>query len=104
MIRVAVLFANKPGAKFDMDYYTDKHLRWIRSKLGPRGMVRVEMDRGTSGAKPDSTPPFVAVTYLVFKSISSYRSAFTGVEDDIMNDLKNYTDITPEVQISEIVG
>ncbi len=104
MIRVAVLFANKPGAKFDMDYYTGKHLRLIRSKLGPRGMVRVEMDRGSSGAEPDSTPPYKAVTYLVFKSVSSYRTAFTAVEDDIMSDLKNYTDITPEVQISEIVG
>lgn len=104
MIRVAVLYANKPEAKFDVDYYADKHLRLIRSKLGPRGMVRVEMDRGTSGADPDSTPPYFAVTYLVFKSVSSYRSAFTAVEDDIMSDVKNFTDITPVVQISEIVG
>ena len=67
-------------------------------------MVRVEMDRGTSGADPNSEPPYLAVTYLVFKSTSSYRSAFTAVEDDIMSDVKNYTDIKPEVQISEIVG
>ena len=31
-------------------------------------------------------------------------TAFTAVEDDIMNAPQNYTDITPEVQISEIVG
>ena len=104
MIRIAVLYPNTPNAKFDMDYFKDKHLRHIRSKLGPRGMVRVEMDRGTSGIDHDSPPPYAAVTYLVFKSVASFRTAFSDVREEILDDVKNFTDITPHIQVSEIVG
>jgi uncharacterized protein (TIGR02118 family) len=104
MIRVAVLFPSTPDAKFDMDYFKVNHLRLIRSKLGPRGMVRVEMDRGTSGIDHDSPAPYVAVTYLVFKSVASFRTAFTDVREDVLGDLANFTDITPHIQVSEIVG
>jgi uncharacterized protein (TIGR02118 family) len=104
MIRIAVLYPSTPDAKFDMDYYKDSHLRLIRSKLGPRGMVRVEMDRGTSGIDHESPAPYVAVTYLVFKSVSAFRTAFSAVRQDVLGDLDNFTDIPPQIQVSEIVG
>lgn len=104
MTRIAVLYPSTPEAKFDMDYFKGSHLRLIRSKLGPRGMVRVEMDRGTSGIDHDSPAPYAAVTYLVFKSVAAFRTAFTDVREDILGDLTNFTDITPHIQVSEIVG
>jgi uncharacterized protein (TIGR02118 family) len=67
-------------------------------------MVRVEMDRGTSGIDHDSPAPYAAVTYLVFKSVATFRTAFTDVREDILGDLTNFTDITPHIQVSEIVG
>ena len=34
MIKVSVLYPNKPGAKFDMDYYVNKHVPLVQQKLG----------------------------------------------------------------------
>jgi len=28
MIKVSVLYPNKPGTHFDMNYYVTKHMRW----------------------------------------------------------------------------
>ena len=34
MIKVSVFYPNKPGARFDFDYYTATHLPLVRDKLG----------------------------------------------------------------------
>jgi hypothetical protein len=34
MIKVSVMYANEPGARFDHDYYKDKHMPMIQARLG----------------------------------------------------------------------
>ena len=50
---------------------------------------------------PD-TPVWIALAILLAAAPWVYWKGWPT--RDIMNDLQNYTDITPEVQISEIVG
>jgi uncharacterized protein (TIGR02118 family) len=100
MIRVSVLYAADAGKKFDMAYYTDKHLRLVRDKLGGalKGMT---VDQGLAGGQPGSKPPFVAMVHMLFDSVEAFQAAFGPHAKEIMGDIPNYTDIQPTIQISE---
>jgi len=103
MIRVAVLYANKPEGKFDHAYYANHHVKMVVEKFGPMGLVRGEIDKGISGASPGAPPPYVCVGYLVFNSIEDFQKAWATHSEQIMADIPNYTNIEPQLQISEIV-
>jgi len=34
MIKVSVMYPNRPGARFDHDYYRTNHLPLIKSRMG----------------------------------------------------------------------
>ena len=104
MIRVSVHYPGKPGAKFDHAYYKDKHIPMVKSRLGGLGLVRCEIDRGVSGGAPGSAAPYTCIGYLYFNSVDEFGKAMGAHGKEIMADVPNYTDIKPEVQISEIVG
>ena len=48
MIKVSVMYPNKPGVRFDHAYYKDKHLPMVKSLLGP--------DRGLDAGPAPSGP------------------------------------------------
>jgi uncharacterized protein (TIGR02118 family) len=35
MIKVSVMYPNKPGARFDQAYYLDKHMPMVKARMGP---------------------------------------------------------------------
>ena len=51
MIKVDVLYPNSPGAKFDMDYYLNKHMKLVAEKSGSacKGMA---VEQGIAGGAP----------------------------------------------------
>ena len=102
MIRVSVFYPQTEGARFDHDYYARKHISFVREKLEPFGMVRAEVDRGVAGG-PGKPALFVAAGHLIFETLDQFQQAFTSVGDEIMADIPNYTDIEPQVQVSEMV-
>ena len=103
MIRVSLLYPNQPGSTFDQNYFANKHIPMAKQRLETLGLVRLEIDRGISAADPDSAAPFVAVEHLTFNSVDEVHEAFKAVGREVMGDIPNYTDIKPQVQISEIV-
>ena len=103
MIRVSVLYPNKPDAKFDHDYYANRHLKMVNEKLSPMGMVKAEADKGICGQTPDSPAPYVAIGYLTFNSIDEQQKAMAAHMSDLVADVPNYTNIEPITQISEVV-
>ena len=103
MIRVSVLYPNEPGARFDHEYYATTHVQLVKEKLGPAGLVRVEIDRGVAGESEDSPAPYTAVGHLVFDSLKAFGSAMAAHGDELAADRPNYTDLKPAVQISDIL-
>ena len=94
MIRMSVLYPATEGHFFDHDYYRDHH---VPLALQTWGLERAEIDRGVDG-------PYVAAVHFRFESLE----AMTAAESDdgstvVTADVANYTNITPVVQISEIV-
>jgi len=102
MIRVSVLYPQTEGAKFDHDYYAQKHIPFQREKLEPHGMVKAEIDKGIAGGA-EQPAPFVAVAHLIFESVDQFQQAFAAVGDELIKDIPNYTDIEFKLQISEMV-
>ncbi len=94
-VRMSVYYPQGGNERFDHDYYRDVHIPLCQKTWQP---ARTEIERGLSG-------PFVASVHFTFASREVMDEALkaegTGA---IMADIKNYTTITPQTQISEVVS
>src|SRR5437763_1861328 len=101
MIRVSVLYPNSEGARFDMDYWCNKHMPWVQEKCG-EAVKGLTMDAGLAGGHSGEPPTYVAMAHWLFDSVESFWAAFEPHADEIMSDIPNYTDIAPVMQISDV--
>ena len=104
MVRISVLYPNEPGKKFDHDYYINKHMKLVRDRLGSFGVVRTEVDKGMAGGAPGSAAPYVAIGHVYASALADFQKGMGQHGKEIMADVANYTDIQPQIQISEIIG
>ena len=103
MFRISVIYPAGEGKKFDLDYYTTKHLPLVESRLKGFGLVRWEVDKGVAGGTPGSDAPFVAMGHLYFNAPSEFEKGMAAHGKELLGDVPNYTNIQPQVQIAEIV-
>jgi uncharacterized protein (TIGR02118 family) len=103
MIKVSVLYPFQPEARFDHSYYREKHLPMIQKLMGD-ACLGYTIDRGLSGARPGSDPLFLAACHIHCASLDAFQTAFGPHAKTIMADVANYTDITPQMQVSEVVS
>jgi uncharacterized protein (TIGR02118 family) len=101
MIKVTVLYPNNPGVNFDMSYYTTKHMPMVKQLCAP-ACKAIAVDGGLAGGEPGSKPAYVAIGYLTFESVEAFQQAFAPHAGQILGDIKNYTNVQPVIQISEI--
>ena len=101
MIKVSVLYPNREGVKFDMDYYLNSHIPMVRKKLGP-ALKGVSVEKGLGGPEPGSPPIYVAMCHLAFDSVDAFQAIFAPNAETFEKDVPNYTDIEPTVQMSEV--
>ena len=101
MIKVSVMYSNKPGVRFDHDYYRAKHLPLIKSRMGT-ALKFYTIDKGL--ADRDGRPgAYVAMCHLLCGSVDDFQSSFGPHAQEIDGDIRNFTDVTPIIQISEVV-
>lgn len=101
MFKVAVLYPNGEDKTFDMEYYEKKHMPMVAGFLG-KNLKFYEIDKGISGRTPNDKVPFVAIGYFYIHNIAEYNAAIAQNRDAVVSDFKNYTNIQPVVQISQI--
>ncbi len=104
MIRVTVLYPATEGKKFDHSYYKNKHMTLVSERLKTFGLIRTEVDKGVAGGAPGSAAPYVAVGHVYFNSLDQFQKGMAKHGKEIMADIPNYTDIPPQIQVSEILG
>ena len=102
MIKVSIMYANEVGACFDHDYYRETHMPMVKRLLGD-ACLRYSIDRGIAGGAPDALAPYIGVGHLYCDSVRAFEVAFAPHARTVMTDLKNYTNLSPIVQVSEIV-
>ena len=103
MIKVTVLYPNEEGKNFDFDYWSGAHMEIVHGLLDPMGLTRSELERGVSAADPNAPAPFRAMATLYFNTTDEVHEGFKTHGREILGDIKNYTDISPQYQISEVL-
>jgi uncharacterized protein (TIGR02118 family) len=101
MIKVSVLYPNSADAKFDMAYYTSKHMPMVQRKCGP-SCKSIAAEQGLAGGEPNSKPAYIAMGHLTFDSVDAFQKSFGPHAAEILADIPNYTNTHPIIQISEI--
>ena len=102
MIKVSVMYPNVPGARFDHDYYRDKHMPMLKSRMG-ESLRFYTVDKGLAGAAPGEPAPYVGMCHLFCDSVEAFQAGFGPHAQEIMADIPNYTNQAPVIQISEVV-
>lgn len=102
MINVSVMYPSGEGKTFDMDYYLSTHFALVREVFGD-ALKNIRVDRGLSGPFPGSTPPYLVLCHLTFDSVESFAAIMMPNAARIMEDLPNFTNASPTIQISEVV-
>jgi uncharacterized protein (TIGR02118 family) len=101
LFKVSILYPNGEDKTFDLDYYQNKHMPMVAGFLG-ENLSFYEIDKGIAGRTPDEKVPYVAIGYFYVKDISEYNKAIGENREAVVSDIKNYTNIRPIIQISEI--
>ena len=101
LFKVAVLYPNGEGKTFDMAYYESKHMPMVAGLLG-KNLKFYEIDKGIAGRTPGEKVPYLAVGYFYVKDVAEYNKVIGQNRDAIVSDFKNYTNVQPVIQISEI--
>jgi uncharacterized protein (TIGR02118 family) len=102
MIKVSVMYPNKTGVRFDHSYYRDKHLPLIESRMGAT-LSYYTIDKGLYGGPPGAPAAYVGMCHLMCDSVAAYEAGFGPHAEELTRDIRNFTDTTPIVQISEVV-
>jgi uncharacterized protein (TIGR02118 family) len=101
LFKVVILYPNGEGKTFDMVYYETKHMPMVAGFLG-KNLEFYEIDKGIAGRTPNDKVPYLAVGYFYVKNVAEYNKAIGQNRDAVINDIKNYTNIQPVIQISEV--
>ncbi len=101
LYKIAILYPNGEDKTFDFDYYERKHMPMVAGFLG-KNLQFYEIDKGIAGRTATDKIPYLAIGYFYVKDITEYNKAIGQNREAVINDFKNYTNIQPIIQISEI--
>jgi uncharacterized protein (TIGR02118 family) len=102
MTKVTILYPAGEGKKFDMDYYLNKHIPMVKG-LFASALKATEIDKGMAGGAAGAPAPFVVICCFYFDNVVDFQNVMKVNGGKIRPDIPNYTDITPLIQISEVV-
>jgi uncharacterized protein (TIGR02118 family) len=101
MVKVSVLYPSKPGDRFDVEYYVGVHMPMAKRLLGS-AVKAISIEIGIGGEAPGSPAPYAAIVGFTCESVEAFATAFGPVAGQLQGDVPNYTNIMPQIQISEI--
>src|SRR4051812_25432085 len=104
MVRISVMYPTGDNKRFDYTYYTQKHMPMVQDRLKGMGLVRWEVDRGVGGGAPGAATPFTCIGHLYFNSVADFQTGMGKHGKELMADIPNYTDIEPQIQVSEVIA
>jgi len=102
LTKVTILYPNGEDMSFDMEYYKTNHMPMLAELFGET-LKGYEIDEGKAGRTPEGAVPYLAIGYLYFDSLETYRAEFKKHGGTIISDIPNYTNSRPQIQISEVI-
>ncbi|GAB3697274.1 hypothetical protein GCM10027592_21220 [Spirosoma flavus] len=102
LTKISILYPYAEGKTFDMDYYEKNHMPFVAGLIGAN-LVRYTIEKGVSNGMPNSPLPFMAIGSFYVKSLADYQAAIAPNREAIRADFPKYTNISPTIQISEVI-
>jgi uncharacterized protein (TIGR02118 family) len=102
MIRFNVLYPRSEGARFDHDYYRDKHMPMVAGFLGSACRYYT-IEKGLAGGAPGAPTPYLASCSFTCESVEALQAALGPHVKEIMADVPNYTNTEPVIWVSEVM-
>jgi uncharacterized protein (TIGR02118 family) len=99
---VSVAYPKTATSTFDHSYYMGTHVPLVDRLWGPLGLRNTTVLRGTGSL--GGAPPFELICLLDFTSQEAFTEAAGAHADDIMGDIRNFTNVEPIVQFNEPVA
>ncbi len=96
MLKVSVLYPRSSDSHFDIEYYKNSHMPMVEKFLGD-ACIRTEVEGAISAEQP-----FLAMGHVYFESMESFQNHYPEHAEKIRDDIVNYTNITPVVQMSQV--
>ena len=103
MIRVVMLYPRTGDSRFEMNYYLTRHIPRIREIFMEQGLLDLEVQQGIAGAMPGQPSPYMCISSFLFEKLEGFQKGFAAQGAWIMGDVPNYTNVQPQVQISNVV-
>lgn len=100
-VALQVLYPIGSDTTFDYDYYVQTHLKLVQEQMGSH-IDRTVVTKGLAGG-PNTPPGYHATATLVFADQSAMDSAMAA-SGPVMADLPNFTNVKPDLLISEVIG
>lgn len=102
MIKVSIMYPNSEDGTFNMNYYKENHMPMLAELFG-ESLKQYSIDKGISGRLPNEPASYIAIGHLYFDTLSEYQEGFKKHGKIILDDIPNYTNIKPTVQISKVI-
>ena len=97
MYWVTILYPNKEGAKFDYNYYVNKHIPMTTMLFGQG----IQILKGVSS--PAGAPPFLCTCRIPVKSLEEFVAKMTAEGTPLVADVPNYTNVEAVIQFEEVL-
>jgi uncharacterized protein (TIGR02118 family) len=98
---LSVYYPWQADAKFDYDYYRDKHLKLLADLYG-KSVGKMTVRKGLR--KGDGSPPaFVTALSVDILAMDAYEAASKDIVPKLRADIPNFTNIIPTAQIEEFL-
>jgi uncharacterized protein (TIGR02118 family) len=99
MITYTVYYPYKKDSFFDMDYYCNKHIPIARNYFGVACKGIMVLKGNSENGKQ---PRYACMCHLFFNTKKDFFEASEKSNAELIEDIKNFTDIEPVAEISEV--
>lgn len=103
MFKLTVLYPKSAEDHFDLDYYLNSHTPLVKERLGPEGLVKVEIEEGVAGGAPGSPPEYGLICGIFFPDSDTLEKALEKHAIELVMDVQNFTSVIPVMQISRVL-
>lgn len=103
MVNVSSIYPYQEGARFDFDYYLNRHMPLSIERLSKaEGFRGVSVEKGSALEEAGIPCSFVAMCHYYFDTLDQFLAAFMPHSEELQGDIPHYTDITPIIQVNEV--
>ena len=97
---ITIMYPNRTGARFDFDYYLQKHIpMWNKF----HGVNKIEVRRGVATHNGLPVPVLCIVRIQIDIPIGDFMTLFKNKAHHIIADIPNYTNIEPVIQFDDVL-